>query len=52
MYELPAMRNVVKVVIDESVIEGATQPYVVYRSDDGRLGSVDEPRRASGTHQH
>ena len=46
MYELPSMRNVAKVVIDETVIEGATQPYVVYRSDDGRLASVDEPRRA------
>ena len=31
MYELPSMRNVAKVVIDETVIEGATQPYVVYR---------------------
>src|SRR5512146_549153 len=46
MYELPSMRNVAKVVIDETVIEGATQPYVVYRSDDGRLASVEEPRRA------
>jgi len=46
MYELPSMRNVAKVVIDESVIEGSTQPYVVYRSDDGRLASVEEPRRA------
>jgi ATP-dependent Clp protease ATP-binding subunit ClpX len=44
MYELPAMRNVAKVVIDETVIEGQTKPYVVYR--------VDEPRRASGTDHH
>ena len=41
MYELPSMRNVAKVVIDETVIEGQTKPYVVYRSE-------DEPRRASG----
>src|SRR4030088_19487 len=52
MYELPSMRNVAKVVIDETVIEGQTKPYVVYRSDDGRLASVDEPRRASGTNHH
>ncbi len=33
MYELPSMKNVGKVVIDETVIEGTTQPYIVYRSD-------------------
>jgi ATP-dependent Clp protease ATP-binding subunit ClpX len=52
MYELPSMRSVAKVVIDETVIEGQTKPYVVYRSDDGRLASADEPpppRRASGS---
>jgi ATP-dependent Clp protease ATP-binding subunit ClpX len=52
MYELPSMRNVAKVVIDETVIEGQTKPYVVYGSDEGRLASVDEPRRASGTNHH
>src|SRR5438034_5822579 len=49
MYELPSMRNVSRIVIDETVIEGQTKPYVVYGSDDGRLASVDEPRRASGS---
>ncbi len=52
MYELPSMRNVSKVVVDETVIEGQTKPYVVYGADDGRLASVDEPRRASGTNHH
>ncbi|MBV9344666.1 MAG: ATP-dependent Clp protease ATP-binding subunit ClpX, partial [Gammaproteobacteria bacterium] len=52
MYELPAMRNVAKIVIDETVIEGQTKPYVVYGSDDSRLASVDEPRRASGSNHH
>ncbi|HUN75007.1 MAG TPA: ATP-dependent Clp protease ATP-binding subunit ClpX [Steroidobacteraceae bacterium] len=42
MYELPSMRNVQKVVIDETVIDGHSKPYVVYRSE-------DEPRRVSGT---
>jgi ATP-dependent Clp protease ATP-binding subunit ClpX len=52
MYELPSMRNVAKIVIDETVIEGQTKPYIVYGSDEGRLASVDEPRRASGTNHH
>ena len=52
MYELPSMRNVSRIVIDESVIEGQTKPYIVYGSDEGRLTSVDEPRRASGSNHH
>ena len=52
MYELPSMRNVSKIVIDETVIEGQTKPYVVYGSDESRLASVDEPRRASGSNHH
>jgi len=52
MYELPSMRNVSRIVIDETVIEGQTKPYVVYGSDDNRLASVDEPRRASGSNHH
>jgi ATP-dependent Clp protease ATP-binding subunit ClpX len=54
MYELPSMRNVGKVVIDETVIEGQTQPYIVYRSDVAATPAVDEPppRRASGTNHH
>jgi ATP-dependent Clp protease ATP-binding subunit ClpX len=52
MYELPSMRNVAKIVIDETVIEGQTRPYVVYGSDESRLASVDEPRRASGSNHH
>jgi ATP-dependent Clp protease ATP-binding subunit ClpX len=42
MYELPSMRNVQKVVIEETVIDGHSKPYIVYRSE-------DEPRRVSGT---
>jgi ATP-dependent Clp protease ATP-binding subunit ClpX len=47
MYELPSMRNVAKVVVDETVIEGATKPYIVYKSDD-----ETQPRRVSGTNHH
>src|SRR6201992_819975 len=52
MYELPSMRNVGKVVIDETVIEGQTQPYIVYRSDAPAAPAIDEPRRACRTHHH
>jgi ATP-dependent Clp protease ATP-binding subunit ClpX len=52
MYELPAMRSVGKIVIDESVIEGHSKPYVVYKSEEARPASVDEPRRASGAGHH
>jgi ATP-dependent Clp protease ATP-binding subunit ClpX len=52
MYELPSMRNVSRIVIDETVIDGQTKPYIVYGSEETRLASVDEPRRASGSNHH
>jgi len=48
MYELPSMRNVAKVVVDETVIEGATKPYIVYKSEDAE---AQPPGRVSGTNQ-
>jgi len=30
MYELPSQKSVSKVVIDEAVVEGNNQPYMVY----------------------
>jgi ATP-dependent Clp protease ATP-binding subunit ClpX len=33
MYELPSMKNVSKVVVDDTVIEGHQKPYVVYKSE-------------------
>ena len=47
MYELPSMRNVAKVVVDETVIEGSTKPYIVYKSED-----ETQPRRVTGTNHH
>ncbi|MBT8039303.1 MAG: ATP-dependent Clp protease ATP-binding subunit ClpX [Gammaproteobacteria bacterium] len=32
MYELPSLENVSKVVVDESVIEGEAEPFIVYES--------------------
>jgi ATP-dependent Clp protease ATP-binding subunit ClpX len=33
MYELPSMDNVVKVVIDEGVIKGESEPLIIYEGD-------------------
>jgi len=43
MYDLPTMKNVVKVVVDESVVEGDTQPYFIYQSED------EQEQRATGS---
>jgi ATP-dependent Clp protease ATP-binding subunit ClpX len=34
MYELPAMENVSKVVVDDAVVNGDAQPYIVYENAD------------------
>jgi ATP-dependent Clp protease ATP-binding subunit ClpX len=47
MYDLPAMRNVQKVVVDEDVIAGESKPYLVYGSDETRLAAVEERRTGS-----
>ncbi|MCZ6826758.1 MAG: ATP-dependent Clp protease ATP-binding subunit ClpX [Gammaproteobacteria bacterium] len=43
MYDLPTMQNVVKVVVDESVVEGDTQPYFIYQTED------EQEKRATGS---
>jgi ATP-dependent Clp protease ATP-binding subunit ClpX len=47
MYDLPGLRNVGKVVIDEAVIAGESRPYIVYRSEDAKLAPVEERRTGS-----
>jgi ATP-dependent Clp protease ATP-binding subunit ClpX len=42
MYDLPAMENVSKIVVDASVIEGNTQPYVIYEGGDMQRVASDE----------
>ncbi|MBK1734552.1 ATP-dependent protease ATP-binding subunit ClpX [Halorhodospira abdelmalekii] len=43
MYELPSMENVSKVVVDESVIAGENQPYIVYAGPEcTKAASSDE----------
>ncbi|SMF93758.1 ATP-dependent Clp protease ATP-binding subunit ClpX [Methylomagnum ishizawai] len=39
MYELPSSEHVSKVVIDEKVIKGETEPYLIYKSGEKHLAS-------------
>ncbi len=43
MYDLPSMENVSKVVIDQTVIDGENDPYIIYSND----AEEDRPRVAS-----
>ena len=38
MYELPSMENVSKVVVDESVIEGESEPFILYEDKSVAVG--------------
>ena len=39
MYELPSLQNVSKVVVDESVIDGDSEPFIVYENVPGNVAS-------------
>jgi ATP-dependent Clp protease ATP-binding subunit ClpX len=47
MYDLPSMKNVEKVVLDETVIAGDSKPYIVYKSAEE---PVAEPEARRATH--
>ena len=51
MYDLPALRNVQKVVVDEHVIAGREQALRRLQPDDARLAAVEE-RRPTGRDHH
>ncbi len=42
MYELPSMENVSKVVIDETVIEGDAEPYILYENAPQPAAAADQ----------
>jgi ATP-dependent Clp protease ATP-binding subunit ClpX len=44
MYDLPSLRGVQKVVVDDSVIDGHAKPYVVYKTE----GAEEPARKVSG----
>jgi len=50
MYDLPAMANAKKVVVDEAVVTGETKPYVIYESDETTpVLAVEEERLQTGS---
>jgi ATP-dependent Clp protease ATP-binding subunit ClpX len=48
MYDLPAMKNASKVVVDEAVVVGETKPYVIYESEES-LAPTEGKRRSSSS---
>lgn len=42
MFDLPSLENVVKVVIDESVINGENQPILIYQDNNKNIASGDK----------
>jgi ATP-dependent Clp protease ATP-binding subunit ClpX len=41
MYELPSSEHISKVVVDEKVIRGESEPYLIYKNDDIQAASGD-----------
>jgi ATP-dependent Clp protease ATP-binding subunit ClpX len=41
MYDLPSMENVSKVVVDETVIEGEAEPYILYENTQKAVGASE-----------
>ena len=41
MYDLPSLDNVSKVVVDETVIEGDTEPYILYENKQQVVGAAE-----------
>ena len=39
MYELPSLENVSKVVVDESVINGEAEPFILYENTPDKVAS-------------
>jgi ATP-dependent Clp protease ATP-binding subunit ClpX len=49
MYDLPSSTNAKKVVVDEAVVTGETQPYVIYESDETPTVNIEQPQRPTGS---
>jgi ATP-dependent Clp protease ATP-binding subunit ClpX len=41
MYDLPSMDEVTKVVVDESVIAGESEPLMIYENSDKQIAASD-----------
>jgi ATP-dependent Clp protease ATP-binding subunit ClpX len=51
MYDLPSTTSAKKVVVDEAVVTGETQPYVIYESDETPTVNIEQqqPPRPTGS---
>jgi ATP-dependent Clp protease ATP-binding subunit ClpX len=51
MYDLPSTKSARKVVVDESVVAGETQPYVIYESEESPTVNIEKqhPPRPTGS---
>jgi ATP-dependent Clp protease ATP-binding subunit ClpX len=49
MYDLPSSTSAKKVVVDEAVVTGETQPYVIYESDETPTVNIEQPQRPTGS---
>ena len=49
MYDLPSSRTARKVVVDEAVVSGETNPYVIYESDEPPTVNLEQQRRPTGS---
>jgi ATP-dependent Clp protease ATP-binding subunit ClpX len=49
MYDLPSAENATKVVVDEAVVTGENQPYVIYESDESPTANIEQPARPTGS---
>jgi len=41
MYELPSLENVSKVVVDESVIDGEAEPFILYENTPEKVAAAE-----------
>jgi ATP-dependent Clp protease ATP-binding subunit ClpX len=51
MYDLPSSSSAKKVVVDEAVVTGETQPYIIYESDESPTVNIEQqdPPRPTGS---
>jgi ATP-dependent Clp protease ATP-binding subunit ClpX len=50
MYDLPSSTSAKKVVVDEAVVTGENEPYVIHESDESPTANVEQqPPRPTGS---
>jgi ATP-dependent Clp protease ATP-binding subunit ClpX len=49
MYDLPSSTNAKKVVLDEAVVVGETQPYIIYESEEPSTVNIEQQERPTGS---